>query len=95
MVYTDGSRVRLGDIVEINMPDGTELARVVMLGDTHEHLDIDAGFLEWVVRANVLGIDQVVVEWVNRNPLAHSDPRYASVGNYMTTGLAGCVRVCG
>jgi hypothetical protein len=25
----------------------------------------------------------VVVEWLGANPLAHEDPRYAPVGNYM------------
>jgi hypothetical protein len=93
MMYEDGSAVSLGDIIEIDMPDGTEVAKVVMLGDTLAHLDIDAGFREWVVEENILGKDQVVVEWVNANPLAHNDPSYAPVGDYMTTGLDGCVRI--
>ena len=92
MLYEDGSPVGLGDIIEIDMPGGTEVARVVMLGDTLAHLDIDAEFREWVVREKILGADQVVVEWANANPLAHNDPSYAPAGDYMTTGLAGCVR---
>jgi hypothetical protein len=28
-----------------------------------------------------------VVEWIGANPLAHDDPRYAPVGNYMFSPL--------
>jgi ribosomal 50S subunit-recycling heat shock protein len=41
MKYSDGSSVKLGDIIAIPLPSGTAKARVVMLGDTREHLDID------------------------------------------------------
>lgn len=91
MKYTDGSPVKLGDIVTIPFSDRGRRARVVMLGDTHEHLDIDEHFVEWVESEGLLAPAQVVVEWIDRNPLSHSDPRYAPVGDYMFTGLDDCV----
>jgi hypothetical protein len=45
MKYADGSKVSLVDIVNVPVPDGTAKARVVMLGDTYGHLDIDPGFV--------------------------------------------------
>jgi hypothetical protein len=48
--YTSGEIVELGDIVKVSTPEGHSEARVVMLGETYEHLDIgiyrDAHFLE-------------------------------------------------
>ena len=93
MKYDDGTTVGLGDIVAIPMPDGTPHARVVMLGDTLSHLDIDPSFREWVIREHLLAEHQVVVEWMAENPLARTDPQYAPVGNYLTTGLTDCFRV--
>ena len=83
MRYTDGTSVNLGDVVNVPVPSGTAKARVVMLGATYEHLELEAGFLAWVKEARVLAADAVVVEWLDANPLAHNDPRYAPVGNYM------------
>jgi hypothetical protein len=92
MKYPDGSPVKLGDIVTVPLRDCSAKARVVMLGDTREHLDIDKKFLDWVESDNtLLEPSYVVVEWVNRNPLAHDDPKYAPVGNYMFTKLDECV----
>ncbi len=101
MKYPDGSLVRLGDIVTIPLPDSNAKARVVMLGakarvvmlgDTREHLGIDKKFLDWVESdKTLLEPSYVVVEWVDRNPFAHNDPKYAPVGNYMFTQLDGCV----
>jgi hypothetical protein len=85
MKYADGSSVSLGDIVNVPVPDGTAKARVVMLGDTYEHLDIDQRFITWVKDEKRLDEGSVVIEWIGRNPLAHEDPRYAPVGNYMFT----------
>ena len=62
-----------------------------MLGDTQEHLDIDEQFVRWVLTERLLEPSQVVVEWVARNPFAHDDPQYASVGNYIFTGLDSCI----
>jgi hypothetical protein len=83
MQYRDGSQVKLGDIVRVPVPTGTARARVVMLGDTYEHLDLEANFLRWVKAERKLEPGSVVVEWLESNPFAHNDPRYAPVGNYM------------
>ena len=93
MNYQDGSPVKLGDIVAIPMPGGSARARVVMLGDTREHISADEGFVDWVESENLLDSSQVVVEWFDQNPLAHNDPQFAPVGNYMFTGLCGVKRV--
>ena len=87
MRYHDGSLVVLGDIVEVPVPSGTERARVVMLGDTYEHLDIDPNFLSWVTAERVLRAGAVVIEWLEQNPFAHDEPKYAPVGNYMFTDV--------
>jgi len=52
----------------------------------------DAEFYDWVPRENLLTDDDVVVEWIGRNPMAHQDPRYAPVGEYMFTRLDERVR---
>jgi len=93
MNYHDGSAVKLGDIVAIPMPGGSARARVVWLGDTREHLEMDEGFVEWAESEKLLDLTQVVIEWLDQNPLAHSDPQYAPVGNYMFTGLCCVARV--
>jgi len=87
MKYHDGTTVLLGDVVSVPVPDGTAKARVVMLGDTYDHLPIDAQFLSWVKTDKVLKESSVVVEWLNDNPFAHNDPQYAPVGNYMFTAI--------
>jgi len=73
----------LGDVVSVPVPGGEAKARVVMLGETYEHLDIDPAFLAWAKRDNVLKRASIVIEWADGNPFAHDDPRYAPVGNYM------------
>jgi hypothetical protein len=83
MVYEDGSPITLGDIVTLPVPGGSEKARVVMLGDTYEHLDIDPQFVRWVKTERKLEASSIVVEWLDRNPFAHSNPAHAPVGNYM------------
>lgn len=87
MNYLDGSVVALGDIVAVPVPGGLANARVVMLGESYEHLDIDKEFVNWVEKGQVLERTSIVVEWIDANPLAHSDPRYAPVGNYMFSAL--------
>ena len=78
-------------IVVIPMPNGDVRARVVMLGDSREHLDLEEGFLEWIELEELLDPSHIVIEWVDPNPLAHNDPQYAPVGNHMFTSLC-CVR---
>jgi hypothetical protein len=92
MKYDDGTVVRLGDIIQIPMQHETSTARVVMLGDTQAHLAIDESFRAWAVAKRMLDADAVVVEWVGKNPLAHDDPGYAPIGDYMFTRLDGCIR---
>jgi hypothetical protein len=87
MRYHDGSLIVLGDLVEVPVPSGTRRARVVMLGDSYEHLDLDTSFLSWVQTEKVLRPSAVVIEWVGENPFAHDDPRYAPAGNYMFTDV--------
>jgi hypothetical protein len=77
----------LGDIVTVPVPSGAAKARVVMLGDTYEHLDIDKQFLAWVKADKVLKESSVVIEWVEANPFAHDDPQYAPVGSYMFSAV--------
>ena len=83
MTYHDGSTISLGDVVRVAIPGGTARARVVMLGDSYQHLDIDKKFLAWIERDRVLEPSNVIVEWLDKNPFAHDDPRFAPVGNYM------------
>jgi hypothetical protein len=81
--YFDGSPIALGDQVVLPVPSGTAKARVVMLGETYEHLEIDPGFVSWVKKDRVLDTGSVVVEWIGNNPFVNSDPKYAPVGNFM------------
>jgi hypothetical protein len=81
--YFDGSPLALGDMVSLPIPAGMAKARIVMLGETYEHLDIDPGFVSWVKKDKVLDRGSVVVEWVGSNPFAHTDPAYAPAGNFM------------
>jgi hypothetical protein len=90
MQYHDGTTARLGDVVDVGIPGGTSRARIVMLGDTYEHLDIDRDFLSWVTAERKLAPDQIVVEWMEANPFAHDDPQYAPVGGYAFLSLDGC-----
>ena len=90
MQYHDGTTATLGDVVDVGMPGGTAGARIVMLGDTYEHLDIDKDFLSWVTTERKLAPNQIVVEWIEANPFAHNDPQYAPVGNYAFLSLDGC-----
>lgn len=54
MNYSDGSMVALGDIVTLPVPTGTAKARVVMLGETYEHLAIDPDFVSWIEAGKIL-----------------------------------------
>jgi len=95
MTYHDGSPVSLGDIVAAPIPGGSARARVVMLGESYAHLDIDRDFLAWVERDRVLEPSYVVIEWLDNNPFAHNDPQYAPVGNYMFSPLDEDLKRCG
>tara|TARA_Y100000589_G_scaffold158058_1_gene150497 strand:+ start:1831 stop:2142 length:312 start_codon:yes stop_codon:yes gene_type:complete len=93
MKYADNQTIELGDIVELDMPKGRERARVVMLGDTYKHLMLDSSFETWVKNEKILKADSIVVEWIDKNPLEHSDHNYAPVGNYMFTGISKDIKL--
>ena len=93
MKYNDGTEVQLGDVILVPVPEGTAKARIVMLGDTYDHLPIDEQFLSWVITDKVLKKSSVVVEWLNDNAFAHDDPQYAPVGNYMFTAIDEWVKI--
>lgn len=93
MNYTDGKEVQLGDLVEIDMPKGLELARVVMLGENYQHLELEQSFKEWVLKEQILETNSIVIEWVGKNPLEHNNPEYAPVGNYMFTGISADIKL--
>lgn len=86
MEYRDHQEIHLGDIIEINMPQGRERAKVVMLGENYKHLPLEPSFVSWVKEEQILAIDSIVIEWIGKNP--HDDPNYAPVGNYMFTGIS-------
>ena len=85
MNYSDGLKVLLGDIVTLPVPDGTQQAQVVMLGDTLAHLDLEKHFVDWVIQGKLLDGSQVIVQWLAENPFRHSNPSYAPVGDKMFT----------
>jgi hypothetical protein len=87
MHYHDGSIATLGDLVIVPVPSGTAKGRIVMLGESYAHLDIDPEFLAWVIRDKLLDASSIVIEWMTDNPFAHNDPRYAPVGRYMFSPL--------
>jgi hypothetical protein len=87
MRYHDGSLVALGHLVDVPVPSGSARARVVMLGDTYEHLDIDPEFVSWVKTDRVLRASAIVIEWLGENLFAHDDLRYAPTRNYMFTDV--------
>jgi hypothetical protein len=87
MKYGSGHEVELGDIVRVNMPSGIQEAKVVMLGENYQHLELEQEFIDWVKRDRVLDKEQIVIEWLGENPFAHNDPAYAPVGNQMFISL--------
>lgn len=86
MKYYDDTEVTPGDIVSVPIPEGAAKARIVMLGDTYDHLPIDEQFLNWVKTDKVLK-ESSVVEWLSDNPFANDDQQYAPVGNYMFAAI--------
>lgn len=91
MNYYDGSPAKLGDIVVVRLADRDAKARIVLLGDTEECLDVEAEFIEWSRAEGLLRPSYVLIEWVDPNPFAHDDPRFSPVGNFMFTELDSCV----
>jgi hypothetical protein len=93
MKYEDGQTVMLGDIVTVDLHDGDHTGRIVMIGDTGEHFGVDEESAKWALESGHVGKDDVMLEWIEPNPLAHDDPRYAPVENTLSTCLCGMVLV--
>jgi hypothetical protein len=85
MKYRCGTEVLIGDEIEVAYgPNQEALARVMAIGLTLASDEIDKSFYCWAKGEGVLSARSVVIEWIRENPLAHDDPQYASVANYMT-----------
>jgi len=85
MKYHCGTEVMLGDEIMVGHgPQNESLARVVAIGTDQAIQGIDRHFYSWAKGERIIDKDTVVVEWIGANPLAHDDPKYAPVGNYMT-----------
>ena len=93
MHYEDGQIVRLGDVINIGLADGVHRARVVLLGETGTFVDIDEKTAEWAIESKHVDKNSIMPVWIDGNPLAHSDPRYAPVANTISTDLCGIVLI--
>ena len=84
MQYPNGERIELGDTVSIDMPDGWQEARVVMLGGTREHLNLDQELIDWF-GGKGMESTEILVQW-----LEDGEPR---TGRYMTTHVSCCINL--
>lgn len=85
MNYSCGKEVMLGDVIKVEYgANKCAKARVVAIGLKKAHKDIDGKYYRWAKREKVIDENTAVVEWIGNNPLAHNNPRYAPVGQYMT-----------
>lgn len=91
MKYDDGQTVMLGDIVRVDLHDGDHVGRVIMIGDTGEYEGVDAQIAKWALESDHVGKQKILLEWVEPNPLANDDPKYAPVSNTLSTSLCGIV----
>jgi len=83
MNYESGEVIELGDVVRFDVgPERYITARVMMLGETREHLKLEQSFFEWVERDAVLEESAIVVERL-------SESGVPEVGSYMFTCLGG------
>ena len=89
MKYDDGQTVMLGDIVRVDLHDGDHVGRVIMIGDTGEYDGVDTRTAKWALGSGCVGKQNIMIEWVEPNPLAHNDPKYAPVSNSLSTSLSG------
>ena len=85
MKYSCGTEVMLGDEIMASYgPEEEALARVVAIGLDSAVENIERQFYDWVKEEGIISDESVIIEWMDENPLAHNDPNYAPVGNYMT-----------
>ena len=87
MKYPDGTPALLGDIVTIPLSDGPHEGRIVMLGDTMEHLNLHSELVKWIIDDKIMDHTTIAVQWIGQNSLAHNDPQYAPVGDIIFTEL--------
>ena len=88
MKYFDGQTVKLGDYVSLTMPDGRETFKVVMLGDSGEHLNLDQQFISWATEESLVTSNSIIVQWIKENPYKHNDPKYAPVGDELFVDIS-------
>jgi len=93
MKYQCGTDVMLGDeIMVLHGPNQEALARVVAIGIDLVVDDIDDSYYSWAKKEGIIHQGTVTVDWIGSNPLSHSDPNYAPVGNYMVLDSLCCER---
>jgi hypothetical protein len=93
MQYEDGQIVKLGDIIEIGLADGVHRARVVLLGDSSTYAGINEKTAKWAIESQHVDKNSIMAVWIDENPFAHSDPKYAPVANTISTDLCGIVLI--
>ena len=84
MKYPDGQIIELGDTVSLDMPNGWQEARVVMLGSTREHLEINQDSLDWYGSEGMDSTD-ILVQWT-----LEGEPQE---GGYMATNTNCCIEL--
>jgi hypothetical protein len=91
MKYSCGTEVMLGDEIMASYgPEQESLARVVAIGLDLAEQNIDRKFYDWAKAEGIISNESVIIEWRDENPLAHNDPDYSPVGNYMTLSSLCC-----
>lgn len=93
MTYEDGQTIVLGDVVKIELHDGDHIGRIIMMGDTGKCSGIDDSVAQWARESGHVGKNNIMLEWIEPNPLAHDDPKYSPVSNTLSTCLCGVVLV--
>jgi hypothetical protein len=91
MKYSCGTEVMLGDEIMASYgPKQESLARVVAIGLDLAVENIDRQFYGWAKEEKIISDESVIIEWKDENPMAHNDPNYSPVGNYMTLSSLCC-----
>ena len=92
MKYADGTTISLGDIVSLTLHDGVHEARVILLGDTFEHLDLELSFVKWVREDEVIDEGSIAVRMLGLKPFGHGDPRNDPMGDVIFTPVDEDIR---
>lgn len=81
----------MGDEILVTCgPEKKSLGRVIAIGLDLVWCGIDKSFYDWAKKDKVINDDTVVIEWIEENPFAHNNPKYAPTGNYMTLSSVCC-----